>query len=302
MDIVEMRADHLPALLDLVNALGMYPINTPVALRMNTIEDDTSPADLRLLGVEGSRVIACCLACVRTIRGMEGEVGVVKLFGVHPDHRRRGLATALFDEIERRFGERGLATWAVEGVGPHWFFAGVELTCTPAISFLMHRGYQTDRTTRVDMKVDLATADLDTAAQEGGLLREGIVVRRARESDIEPTARLVDEFFSPGWRIEVGDAARFSPLPLYVALSGERVIAFAAYDVSGPSRFGPTGTDPAFRRRGIGGVLLKRCLRDIRDRGTPLAEIGWVGPIGFYARAVDAEVHRAYWGFRKAAE
>mgnify|MGYP005866281417 FL=1 len=78
------------------------------------------------------------------------------------------------------------------------------------------------------------------------------------------------------------------------------MVAFAAYDVTGPARFGPTGTDPAYRQRGIGGALLKECLRSLRDRGEVVAEIGWAGPIGFYARAVDARIHRVYWGFAKS--
>ncbi len=31
-----------------------------------------------------------------------------------------------------------------------------------------------------------------------------------------------------------------------------------------------------------------------------VAAIGWAGPIGYYARAVGARIHRVYWSFAKA--
>ncbi len=299
MQIVELRPEDLPAVLGLIQALGLHPIDDAAFLRFNTFGDETSAPDLRLLAREGQRVVGMLFACVRNIRNTDGPVGVVKLFGVHPDVQRRGIATALFDEIERRFTARGLPLWAVEGVGPHWFFGGVELTQTAAMSLLLHRGYATDRVTRVDMRVDLARADLDTAAEEAALRAEGIVLRRATADDMPATLAMVDSYFSPGWHIEVADSDLFDPRPVFIAASGDQIVSFAAYDVSGPRRFGPTGTNPAWRRKGIGGALLKLCLRDLRDRGAAECEIGWVGPIGFYARAVGAEVHRAYWSFRK---
>jgi len=299
MHLTEMDAGHLGEVLSLVDALGFYPVNDEGHLRVNTVEDPTSPADLRLLAQLDGHIIGFCFACLRRVGDDDEETGVVKLFGVHPDYRRRGVATALFTEIERRLVERGITTCTVAGVGPHWFFAGVELTLTPAISFLMHRGYETDRRARVDMRVDLASADLESGSATDDLARQGIILRRAHPDDLPAVQAMVGSLFSPAWQVEVADSLRFSPLPLFLALDRNRVVAFAAYDVSGPRRFGPTGTHPGYRRRGIGGALLKMCLRDMRDRGDAIAEIGWVGPIGYYARTVGAEIHRAYWCFHK---
>ncbi len=300
MDIAELRAADLDDVLGLIRALDMHPIDHLPYVRFNTLDDATSAPDLRLLAWEDGRLVGMLFGCVRELRNV-GPAGIVKLFGVHPGYRRRRIATALFDRIEGAFAARGVGVWAVEGVGPHWFFGGVELSQTAAISFLLHRGYSTDRVARVDMRVDLRTANLETAPEENMLRAEGIVLRRATAEDVPATLALVDAFFSPGWHVEVSDSGLFEPRPLFVAVEGQRVDAFAAYDVSGPRRFRPTGTDPDLRRKGIGGALLKMCLRDMRERGDHECEIGWVGPIGFYARAVGAEIHRAYWSFRKEA-
>jgi hypothetical protein len=60
------------------------------------------------------------------------------------------------------------------------------------------------------------------------------------------------------------------------------------------------GTGGELRKLGIGGVLLRRCLNDMRELGhVRTAQIGWVGPIPFYARTVDAYVERVYWMYRR---
>lgn len=214
-------------------------------------------------------------------------------------YRRTGIASALFEEIEGRSREQGVSKITVGGVAPNYFCPGVPLCHTAAISFLLQRGYETDRRTRVDLIVDLQAADLDTASVEAGLAEDGILLRRAGEDKIEEVATFVERHFSAIWCAEVEDSSRFHPPPLFVALKEDRYVAFAAYDVTGISRFGPTGTHPRYRHQGIGSALLKRCLQSMRVRGDDTAEIGWAGPIDYYARLVSARIHKAYWTFHK---
>jgi hypothetical protein len=53
------------------------------------------------------------------------------------------------------------------------------------------------------------------------------------------------------------------------------------------------------RGAGIGATLLRRCLADLRDAGQASADIQWVGPIGFYARHVGAELSQCFWQFER---
>ncbi len=292
-DLLEFRPEHLQAIAALLESPAFYPINTVEAIRFRTFDDASFQPSLSLIATVEDRIVGFCLASVR------GDLGVIALFGVSPEYRRQGIATALFDEVERRLATQDIATLAVEGVAPRWFFPGVELTHTPAIAFLIQRGYDTNRAARIDMRVDLARADLDSADTENALAAQGVVLTRATADQVSAAAGFAGEHFSDHWSQEVGDASRFTGPPLHIALDGDRVVAFAAYDVSGPGRFGPTGTQPDYRHRGIGSALMRACLRDIRDRGDAIAEICWVGPIGYYARVLDARIHRAYWCFRK---
>ena len=54
-----------------------------------------------------------------------------------------------------------------------------------------------------------------------------------------------------------------------------------------------------WRGRGLGSCLLKLSMGALRERGETSADIGWVGPLPFYARCVDARITRAYWRFDK---
>ncbi len=60
------------------------------------------------------------------------------------------------------------------------------------------------------------------------------------------------------------------------------------------------GTDPAARGLGVGAVLLRRCLRDLRQRGLGRATIAWAAALPFYERACGATVERRFRRVEKA--
>jgi mycothiol synthase len=292
--IAPLPADRLDDALALARTLDLGVRLDARWLRRLTFEDASCPPELLLVAEVDGALAGLCLGALRAGRG------VVKLFGVTPRLRRRGIATALFDALEERLCAVGATEVCVEGVAPSYLLPGVDLAHTEAVAFLLQRGYETKRESRVDMAVHLHRVDLDTRDVLDRLAAEGIVIKRASPDEVDATAAMARETFSAEWAAEVSEAAYFDPLPLFIAREGARIVAFAAYDVTGPARFGPTGTDPAYRRRGIGGALLKECLRSLRDRGEVVAAIGWAGPIGYYARAVGARIHRVYWSFAKA--
>ena len=291
-----MRPLHLAATLAIIEGLDCNPGLDMDWLRHRTLDDPTCFPDLLLVAEVGDEIVGFCFGCVR------GERGVIKFFGVSKRHRRTGIATTLLNEIEARLGARGVSKIIVGGVAPNVFVPGVPILETAAIALLMQRGYTSNRVARVDMAVDLQRANLDSAASEQRLAGQGIVLGRAFLEEVDAASEFARVAFSENWGVEVSETARFDPLPLFIALDGDRVVGFAASETTGRSRFGPTGTDPDYRRRGIGGALLKMCLRGIRDRGESLATIEWVGPIGFYARAVGARVSKGFWVFEKSME
>ncbi|MHB9034649.1 MAG: GNAT family N-acetyltransferase, partial [Anaerolineae bacterium] len=71
-------------------------------LRHRIWEDPSVVPELLLGALEDGVLAGFCLGCIR-----EGR-GVITLFGVQPEYRRKGIATALFNEEETRLRARGV--------------------------------------------------------------------------------------------------------------------------------------------------------------------------------------------------
>jgi ribosomal protein S18 acetylase RimI-like enzyme len=97
--IRDARTDEVGAILALWQATGSGPsiTDTPEHLRMFT---ETSP-DLFLVAEAGHQLVGSIIG------GWDNWRGHIYRLAVHPEFRRRGLARALTDEIERRLRARG---------------------------------------------------------------------------------------------------------------------------------------------------------------------------------------------------
>jgi N-acetylglutamate synthase-like GNAT family acetyltransferase len=171
---------------------------------------------------------------------------------------------------------------------------------TEARAFLQQRGFK-EGDERVSMIGPLRANSWDTPDAEQRFETEGVAFRRAGRSDLQPTLDFIRTGF-PYWTAEAATCFLRRPISLHLAEELGIVIGFAAYDANNPGLawFGPTGVQPDKRRRGIGEVLLKRCLRDLRDQGHEEAVIPWVGPVSFYEKACQATIYRRFLPVQKA--
>jgi mycothiol synthase len=78
-----------------------------------------------------------------------------------------------------------------------------------------------------------------------------------------------------------------------------QAVGFACHSVNRGGWFGPTGTVPDHRGRGIGHALLSEVCRDLMVAGYRDVEICWIGPFRFYATAGGA-MSRTFRTFRRA--
>lgn len=199
---------------------------------------------------------------------------------------------------------QAVVTVNVAGLPPNYTAPGIDPRYTDAYVFLERRGYK--RTGQAfNMSCDLRRSDWDTREEEERLRSAGIIVRRAGRDDQEAAFAFLRAHFA-GWLREVAACYLREPIGLHIALdatAGEPmpIAGFAAHDGNNPGMawFGPMGTDPAYRGRGIGRVLLRRCLADQRAEGHTHSIIPWVGPLSFYWQHCGAVVSRIYWQMEK---
>ncbi len=81
------------------------------------------------------------------------------------------------------------------------------------------------------------------------------------------------------WPPEAELAFARDPPGYHIAARDGAYLAFACQGCNRRAWFGPMGTLESERRRGVGTVLLQRCLADLRAAGHGSAQIGWVGPV-----------------------
>ncbi|MFN3596015.1 MAG: GNAT family N-acetyltransferase [Rubricoccaceae bacterium] len=229
--------------------------------------------------------------------------GTIKLLCVAPEHRRRGLGGALLAALEQALVAEGARTLRIAESSPNYLAPGLDVRHTPGWLFVQKHGYA-----RVgeafNMTVDLAAEAWSTAEAEAALAARGLAVRRAASEDRLAVMALLEAHW-PAWKPEIGRTFTNVPISLHLGARAEtpgRILGFAAYDANniGTAWFGPMGTDPGERGLGLGGVLCRRCLRDLAAQGHVRATIPWVAPVGFYAHHAGAHVSRVFHRFEKA--
>ena len=123
----------------------------------------------------------------------------------------------------------------------------------------------------------------------------GVVIRRAHPFDLSRTRRFIARHFTEAWADEAQAGFARQPITTFLAIHGKHIIGFAAVDATAKGYFGPTGVDPAFRGKGIGGVLLLVSLHALRESGYGYAIIGAAGAVAFYEKTVGATVIPGSW-------
>ena len=231
-----------------------------------------------------------------------GKVGYIKLICVDSNEQRKGFARKLYENIEQKMRNNGVKQIRIYESYPNYFMPGVDPFYTEAVCFFEGLGYKKIGDTS-NLATDLSLQSFDTKSEEKKLLDKGIIFRRAEIIDKEKIINWLQEKF-PAWIGEVLAAYQNSPITVFICEHDGKLIAFSAHEGNnkGTGWFGPMGTDTQLRGKGIGGILLKKCLNDMKKMGFMKAIIPWVGPIPFYMRHAGSKVERVFWRYEKIME
>ncbi len=285
------------AVLALWNRSVRFDRLTPELLEEKIHEDPHCGRELVLVAEEQQRLTGFIAGTLRP--HAEGVIGFVKLIAVDPQHRRQRLGSRLLEALELELKQKDCRLVRVFESAPNYLLPGLDPRYTETVSFFERRGYERFGETS-NMEVDLHGRSFDTSAEEAKLREQGFEIRRAMMGDKDDVLALLRQHWA-AWIPEVERTLLNYPISLHLAWHNHQVVAFSAYDGNNHNTgwFGPMGTAPAQRGSGLGGILLKRCLEDIKAQGHRLAIIPWIGPYRFYAHHCGANIARVFWRYRK---
>jgi ribosomal protein S18 acetylase RimI-like enzyme len=285
-----------------LNAASLYDQFSIDQIREAVFDDPDLDPNLLLCRRVDGEIAAVIAAVVRRGTTADSErKSFVKLIGVAPRWQRRGWGTRLLAEVERRLATRGVRVVRVFADSPSHLLPGVDYRLTSLVSLLDRHGYEPEWPA-VNMGADLTRAPLETSDEEKRLISAEVQISRLALDEAEAFQVYLASQWHWEWQIEPMRSLRRDPVSCFVATIQGEFVGFAAYDIGGAGSFGPMGVRSDLRRHGIGGVLLKRCLADMRDKGYATADIQWVGPISFYARQVGARISRCFLQMAKRLE
>ena len=217
----------------------------------------------------------------------------LRLLAVAPDARGAGVGTALVEaarQAARRGGAPRLATCAQPG---NYLSPGVLADDADTLGWLARRGFGRQGE-HFHMTVPLVDNPRVTVAEHAESLGRaaslGYELGRALPETAAEVATLVGATFGAAWACETRRAFEGEPAGVHVARRDGTLVAFAVRDGNnrGLGCFGPAGTWPEHRGKGLGTALLLACLRDLADAGQKSATIAWIGPRSYYEQQVGA--------------
>jgi len=142
-----------------------------------------------------------------------------------------------------------------------------------------------------DLLVKLYSLDFEDLREREEELKEkhGIRIVRVLAPDFDKVRNFINGEFGGGWASEATASFYRSPVSCFAAVNDKKeVVGFACYDATALGFFGPTGVRHDLRGKGVGALLLRHCMRSMKEIGYVYAIIGSASNV-FYKKVVNAE-------------
>ena len=218
-------------------------------------------------------------AVVATVRRWDSlAIGYVKVLAVHPGARRLGVGRALLEAAEKWAVAEGAVEMYLGGSAPFYLWPGVDVRALPMLCLAEAAGYQ-----EMGAALNMSVPTTFRAA-----MPSGTEVVRVLEDELAARTEAMIGSIWPEWVAEARRAMEQGSCLVAVETATGAVVGFACHSVNRAAWFGPTGTDPAHRHRGIGLGLLGEVCKDLMVASYGDTEICWLGPLGFYSSAGGA--------------
>jgi GNAT superfamily N-acetyltransferase len=245
---------------------------------------------------DGTEVVGDADGAIAWTRKDFDGVGIawILLLAVTPERRREGVARQLVDHVVTRCRDAGVREIHTGNCAPRYVWPGVDLSQTAALACFQELGFEA-----YDHGLNMLLPTSFRSPPPTGVT----VVREEGEGSLDLARR---EF--PSWEDEIARGIERGTTFAARDAAGA-TIAFGAHSVNRDTWIGPMATDPNRRQGGTGHAILAALAEDIGTSfGVAEAEIAWVAPVPFYAKA-GAVAHRAFrvhrrrlWGSEQDSE
>jgi predicted N-acetyltransferase YhbS len=296
-----LQKEDIRLLVDLFNEQYVYDQITEAILIEKIFQEEDFDSDLNFIIKSHNTYAGFASGYVREYNGV--QTCWIKLIATIDQKNMGSILIETFNRIEAKLIQKGAKIIRFMDSFPNYFMPGIDPRYTSLITLLTQKGY-IRRRDNVNMTADLLNQSFETKRDEFSVGEYfNITIKRATESDQQKIFDFIDNEF-PIWKPDIISAFQKKTNPLHIAIMNKKVIAFSSHSCNnvGTGWFGPMGTSESAKGKGLGEILLKRCLKDLKDKGFEKAIIPWVGPIGFYYQKCKAEVSRIFWNYSKNCE
>jgi mycothiol synthase len=274
--------DLEPVVALLKETLAADPMTSEVFQRKVLLDPNFEPAGA--LVAEENGIVGFALGIMRKLP-IENQVpdfdrGWITLIAVAPEKQRQGIGSELLGRMHAYHETGNVKSVWVSPYAPNYFAPGVDVNAyTGAVGFFKKNGFvEAYRPLSMDASL-LGLKTPDWVSQKERVLKpDGVKVEQFEPHMTLPLLAFMKKEFPGDWQRYIRESltaitqGRFRRDQVWVARNGDKVLGFAQHEAE---RFGPFGVAPSERGRGIGAVLLFKCLEAMRDNGLHNAWFLW---------------------------
>ena len=276
LEIRPFRSTDIPQLLAVWNASIPYDTISETRFAHMILLDPNFQSEYVAIAEADGKVVGFVLGLVRRVpyflETMETDSAWITAFGVHPDYQQQGIGRALFDYLFQKLSAINIQYVRISPYVPNYIVPGVDIeSYQQTVQVLTDKfGFKTT-SIAISMGVNLTQFSVpdDIIAHQSRLeTDDSITIRPTTINDIPDVLNFLIEKFGWDWYRHASDYLRdyvagSQDICFLVAHQADQVVGFCQQR---QERFGPFGVDPAMRGKGIGRVLLFRCLELMRSK------------------------------------